>query len=331
MAPVMSPGMSWRGHYGRVMTVTGTPRAAGASSLPTGAQHEIRYGDQVAVVTEVGATLRRYDVGDRLVVEGFPADASPDGGRGQILAPWPNRVADGRYSFDGADLQLPLTEVANHNAIHGLVRWVGWAVADAAADAVSLTTTVWPTPGYPFLLVLTAAYRIDADGLQVELRARNAGPARAPYGAGQHPYLAVEGSVDTAVLTVPGRTRLLTDDRGNPTGTEPVAGSAHDFTDPRAIGDLVLDTAYTDLDRDPDGRVRVRVALPGGTGVDLWAGETVSWLQAFTGDTLAPERRRRGLAVEPMSCPPGALASGRDLTVLEPGEEHVLTWGLQAW
>jgi galactose mutarotase-like enzyme len=75
----------------------------------------------------------------------------------------------------------------------------------------------------------------------------------------------------------------------------------------------------------------VRVALPGGTGVDLWAGETVSWLQAFTGDTLAPERRRRGLAVEPMSCPPGALASGRDLTVLEPGEEHVLTWGLQAW
>ena len=145
----------------------------------------------------------------------------------------------------------------------------------------------------------------------MELRARNTGTARAPYGVGQHPYLAVDGSVDNAVLTVPGRTRLLTDDRGNPTGTEPVAGSAHDFTEPRAIGDLVLDTAFTDLDRDPDGRVRVRVALPGGTGVDLWAGETVSWLQAFTGDTLAPERRRRGLAVEPMSCPPGALASGR--------------------
>ena len=308
------------------MTVSGTD-----GTRPTGAQHEIRHGEQVAVVTEVGATLRRYDVGERAVIEGFTEDASPDGGRGQVLAPWPNRVADGRYSFDGADLQLPLTEVPAHNAIHGLVRWVGWSVADVARDAVSLTTTVWPTPGYPFLLRLTAAYRLDEAGLHVELRARNDGRDRAPYGVGQHPYLAVGGNVDDATLTVTGGTRLLTDDRGNPTGTEPVDGSTYDFRGARRIGDLVLDTAYTDLGPGPDGRVQVRVDLPDGTGAELWGGPTVRWLQVFSGDTLGPDRRRRGLAVEPMSCPAGALASGRDLAVLEPGEEHVLEWGLRAW
>jgi aldose 1-epimerase len=54
-------------------------------------------------------------------------------------------------------------------------------------------------------------------------------------------------------------------------------------------------------------------------------------LQVFTGDTLAADRRRRSVAVEPMSCPPGALASGEDLVVLAPGEEHGLDWGLHAW
>jgi aldose 1-epimerase len=110
-----------------------------------------------------------------------------------------------------------------------------------------------------------------------------------------------------------------------------VDGSPYDFRAPRAIGDLVLDTAYGDLAPDDDGRVRVRLDRPDGGGTVLWAGPATRWLQVFTGDTLAPDRRRRSVAVEPMSCPPGALASGEDLVVLAPGEEHALEWGLQAW
>ncbi|MGH8894923.1 MAG: aldose 1-epimerase family protein, partial [Actinomycetes bacterium] len=73
---------------------------------PTGTQHRLVYADQVAVVAEMGATLRSYDVAGLPVVDGFGANVRPDGGRGQILAPWPNRVRDGRYSFAGEDLQL---------------------------------------------------------------------------------------------------------------------------------------------------------------------------------------------------------------------------------
>ena len=164
------------------------------------------------------------------------------------------------------------------------------------------------------------------------LRARNDGDRPAPYGVGQHPYLTAGTELaDTTVLTVPARTRLLLDERGNPVGRAPVDGSPYDFRAPRAIGDLVLDTAYTDLAPGDDGRVRVRLERPDGGGTELWAGPATRWLQVFTGDTLAPDRRRRSVAVEPMSCPPGALASGEDLVVLAPGEEHGLEWGLHAW
>ena len=300
--------------------------------LPSGTQYEIRHGDQRAVVTEVGATLRSYQAGGRPVVDGFSASVRAEGGRGQVLAPWPNRVADGKWTWNGAEQQLALSEADKHNAIHGLVRWATWTLVDAAADAVTLSTTLWPQPGYPFLLVLTASYRLTGDGLAVELRARNEGDQPAPYGVGQHPYLTAGTELaDGTVLTVPGRTRLLLDDRGNPVGSEAVDGSRYDFRVPREVGDLVLDTAYGDLLPDDDGRVRVRLENPDGGGTELWTGTSTRWLQVFTGDTLAPERRRRSLAVEPMSCPPGALASGDDLVILAPGEEHTLDWGLRRW
>ncbi len=300
--------------------------------LPSGAQHEIRHGDQRAVVTEVGATLRRYDIGDRPVVQAFDETALPDGGRGQVLAPWPNRVADGRYSWGGADRQLPLTEVAKHNAIHGLVRWVGWREVTRTEESVTLTTTVWPTPGYPFRLAVTATYRLDDDGLSAVVSAVNEGTEPAPYAVGHHPYLAAGGgALDGATLTLPARTRLLVDQRGNPAGREDVTGTPYDFRVPRRIGDLVLDTAYTDLAPDADGWSRVRLDAPDGTGAELRADGATRWLQVFSGDTLSEDRRRTALAVEPMSGPPGAFVSGEDLVTLPPGEGHALTWGLRAW
>jgi aldose 1-epimerase len=94
----------------------------------------------------------------------------------------------------------------------------------------------------------------------------------------------------------------------------------------------VLDTPFTELDRDGEGRVVVRLALVDGThGVDVWFGEGADYLQVFSGDTLAQERRRRGLAVEPMSCPADAFNSGEGLVTLQPGQEHTLEWGLHAW
>jgi aldose 1-epimerase len=303
------------------------------TTYPTGEQIELRLGDQTAVVVRVGGGLRTYDVAGRAVVDGFDVSARVEGGRGQVLAPWPNRVSDGRYHWADQVQQLALSEAAAHNAIHGLVRWTEWSVVERSPSRVTVTTRVWPQPGYPFLLDVTAAYALDDNGLTVTLTGRNAGDVALPYGVGQHPYVTAGTElVDDTVLTVPAAAWLRTDERGLPRSTEPVEGTQWDFRSGRPVRDTVLDTPYTELDRDGEGRVVVRVARADGThGVDVWCGEGTDYLQVFTGDTLAPERRRRGLAVEPMSCPADAFTSGAGLSRLEPGQSHTLEWGLQAW
>jgi aldose 1-epimerase len=313
--------------------VTAARKERDVTTYPTGEQIEITHGDQRAVVVQVGGGLRAYDAAGRTVVDGFDVSARVDGGRGQILAPWPNRVRDGRYRWADQDQQLALSEAANLNAIHGLVRWSEWSVVSQATSRVTVGTRVWPQPGYPFLLDMTATYALDDDGLSVTLTGGNAGDVALPYGVGQHPYV-IAGSeqVDEAVLTVPAAAWLRTDVRGLPVSTEPVDGTPWDFRTGRQIGDTLLDTPYAELDRGADGRVAVRLALVDGThGVDVWGGAGANYLQVFSGDTLAPARRRRGLAVEPMSCPPDAFNSGDGLVRLEPGQKHILQWGVHAW
>lgn len=303
-------------------------------SSPTGRSWRLVRGEQSADVVQLGGALREYAVNGRPLLDGFASGAAITGGRGQLLVPWPNRVGDGRYRFEGRDLQLPLTEVEKRNAIHGLLRWTLWELLARTDDALTLGTTLCPQPGYPFLLDVRVEYRLEPDGLGTSVRATNAGTEPAPYGVGQHPYLTVGTDlVDSAVLTVPARSLLRTDDRGLPLGQEPVDGTAYDFRAARPIGDLRLDSAFTGLDRGPDGRAVVRLAHPSGLrGIDVWLGEGTRCVQVYTGDTLAePGRRRRGVAVEAMSCPPDAFRTGTDLTVLPPGSTHVFRWGLSPW
>ncbi|MEZ0070499.1 aldose 1-epimerase [Streptacidiphilus sp. MAP12-20] len=299
----------------------------------TGRQHRLRQGEQTAVIVELGAALRAYRVAGRSVVDGFGADDTIDGGRGQLLVPWPNRVREGAYAWQREELQLPLTEPEHGNAIHGLLRWTSWEVRETAEHRVTLGVTLWPQPGYPFLLDVTAAYELTADGLDVAITARNAGSRAAPYGVGQHPYLTVGTAlVDDVVLTVPAGLWLRTDERGIPSSTESVSGTHYDFRTPQRISERRLDTAFTGLERDAAGRSVVRLAHPSGVrGVDVRLGEGADFVQVYSGDTLPEGARRRALAVEPMTCPANAFRSGDTLVTLASGDQHVLRWGLTPW
>lgn len=293
-------------------------------TAPSGFQVEIATGDQRAWLTEVGAGLRRYVVAGRDVLDGYGEDAMASSGRGQLLLPWPNRIADGRYSFGGRDLQLPLTEPSSHTAIHGLARWVAWGVREREDDRALFALRLHPQPGYPFTLDLEAEYALADDGLTVRLGATNAGDGPCPVGAGAHPYLrpAASATVDGSTLLAPVATRLLNDDRGIPTGREPVEGTRYDFREPRPLGDLQLDTAFTDLERGSDGRALVRL-----DDTELWLGEGFDHLMLFTGDPL-PNVARRSLGVEPMTCAPNAFQSGDGLLTLAPGETWSASFGI---
>jgi aldose 1-epimerase len=305
----------------------------------TGAQYAIAAGDYEAAVTGLGAGLRQLTHRGKPVIAGYEPDQVPPSGSGQLLAPWPNRVARGQYSFDGGTYQLDLSEPSRGNAIHGLTRWATWEPAreadaggaGAPPTVVTLRHVLLGSPGYPFCLELTAQYRLGpADGLQVTITARNAGSRRAPYGTGSHPYLTAGMPViDDCELELPAGRRLPADDHGIPAGPEQdVTGTHDDFRRPRRIADTSLDDALTGLARDSDGRARARLT-GSGTTVELWAGEGYDWLQVFTGDGLDVEHRRRALAVEPMTCAPNAFATGSGLLVIEPGASVTHTWGLR--
>lgn len=298
--------------------------------LPSGQQHTLRRGTAEAVVTEVGGALRRLVLGGVEVLDGFDEDRMCDGGRGQTLLPWPNRIEDGRWEWEGTTYQLALTEPARGNAIHGLTRWSSWDLVDQAADHVHLQHRLLPQPGWPFPLRSELHYALEPDGLTVTTTVTNTGGSACPVAAGAHPYLSAGGGlVDDCVLEVPGATVLPTDERGIPTGLDAVEGTALDFRIGRAVGDQVLDIAYTDVVLGDDGTGVVRLTRPDGVVVELWASERYRYLQVFTGDTLAPARRRRGIAIEPTTAPPNALRTGTDLEVLQPGQALDLTWGIR--
>lgn len=293
---------------------------------PSGHQYRIASGDQEATVVEVGGGLRTYTAAGVDVLEGYGEAERCSGGRGQILLPWANRLRDGRYRFGGAgEQQLALTEADRHNAIHGLTRWVNWTASVHELDRVVMGLVLHPQPGYPFTLGLSVDYRLVAAGLDVATTAVNLGDRPCPYGAGAHPYLTVGTDlVDRAVLQAPGTTRLETDEQGIPVGSAPVAGTTYDFRAPRRLGGTVLDTAYTDL----EGAEVSLTDLATGRQVTLWVDGSYRWLMLFTGDTLGADRRRRGLAVEPMTCAPNAFVSGEGLRILEPGESWTTSWGV---
>lgn len=298
---------------------------------PSGEQYELRAGAARAVAVEVGGGLREYVVDGRHLLDGYAEHEMCAGARGQLLVPWPNRVRGGRYRSGGVTHQLPLTEPEQGNAIHGLLRFAAWTVSDRDGSSVRLAGAIHPQPGYPYSLAVGVEYRLTEGALLVSIEAHNRGDAVAPLGVGSHPYLrAGDGPVDEWVLQIPARTRLVTDAQQIPVSREPVDGSPHDFRRPRQVGATVLDTGYTDLERDAAQACRVEVRARDGGGVALVMGQDVPHLMAFSGDTLADiPRRRQGLALEPMTCAADAFNSGDGLQELEPGSTFRCGWQYQ--
>ncbi len=271
----------------------------------------MRHGDWSATVVEVGGGIRELSHEGTPVLDGYGVGEMASGGRGQPLLPWPNRMTGGRYTFEGRTMQAPISEPSTGSAIHGLTRWVNWRVADERPDACAMALRLHPQPAYPFMLDLRIDYALGDAGLAVTLTATNAGEGPLPFGAGFHPYLtAGSATVDDCRLTLPA-----------------AAPPERDFRAAAPIGDRVIDDCYTGLARDAEGVARVDLEGPAGT-VTLWLDAFWSHVMVFTGDTLAPERRRRGLAIEPMSCAPDAFNTGEGLRVLAPGASAAGSWGI---
>ncbi len=293
---------------------------------PSGEQYEIGAGSYRAIATQVGGALRLLRHGERDLIKSWDAEQVMPLYRGAVLAPWPNRIADGRYTYDGREQQLPINEVARGTALHGLVAFLEWQPLHHSADTVSLGCRLWPQPGYPNLLDLEVSYTLSDDGLRWSLAATNAGASTAPYGCSIHPYLmAGPGKVDDWTLTLPAERVLEVDaERLLPQATVGLEGGDLDFRSGRTIGGTAIDSAFTGL-----SGFTAQLRTADGSGVEMGWDAACPWVQVHTADRPDPEFNRVGLALEPMTCPPDAFNSGIDLVHLAPQQRHDVQWRIR--
>lgn len=300
---------------------------AATALFPSGEQYQISGGGHVATVTEVGATLRTLHRDGVELIKGFGAEEPVTKARGQQLLPWPNRIRDGRWTWQGQDLQLPLSEVPRATAIHGLVRWLPWELVDHQSDHVTQRVLLRPQEGWPATMEAILTHRVDQDGLTVDLVVANPGPRDLPFGYGAHPYLtAGESDVNDVELTIPAARHLVVDaERLLPIAIEEVS-AGQDLRGGRMVSTVQLDTAFTGLETE-QGRWTARLRH-GDRLTEMWADEVFGWIQVFTGAGLVDS----GIAVEPMTCGPDAFNPGPThdgLIVLKPGQRFSGSWGIR--
>ncbi len=301
----------------------------------SGRQHLLAHGDYTCAVATVGASLRTLQHRGRDLVVPFDADQVRPGYRGAILAPWPNRVVDGRYTWAGVDQKLALTEPDRGHALHGLAGWLDFAAEQRSPDRLELWAQLPPQEGYPHQVEVMVTYELDDLGLLTTVTGTNTGADPAPWGTAPHPYLvAGRGRVDEWSLELPAETVLtVTPDRLAPVARAAVQtddGGRYDFRTARSLAGVEIDHAFTDLVRDLDGLCMVQVRDNSGQGVSMSFDTACPWVQIHTADRPEPDLDRLGLAVEPMTCAPDAFNSGDGLVTLPPGGTHTARWRVQA-
>lgn len=302
----------------------------------SGTQHTLRAGEYEAVIASIGASLRTLTHEGRDLVVPFAAEEVRPGYRGATLAPWPNRVVDGRYTFGGRQHVLALSDPGRPNALHGLAAWLDYAVVTESGDSVTLAATIVPQVGYPWRVRVETTFALTSDGLTQTVVATNESPDAAPFGTGPHPYLVAGPSpLDTWTFSLDAAQVLeVTADTLAPTALADVAGSERfDWGAPRVLGVVEIDHAFTSVTESV-----ARLTDPTGTGVAMTWDAACPWVQIHTADQpsgAAHPAHRAGLAVEPMTCAPDAFNADRydydaGLLILDPGGQASASWRIAA-
>ena len=291
-------------------------------------------------VSPYGASLRGLwmeapDGAQHPIITGYTGARGKVGGQGDVLIPFPGRVRDGRYTFEGQSYQMNCNDKDGPNAIHGFVRLKPWDTAQQSEASITFVTSLnaGDHPGYPFALRASVTYALDGNGLTCRFAITNLGESTAPVAAGFHPYFTVGSEqIDLDRLTVP-MAATLEFENLLPTGqVTPVEGTAFDFRQPRRIGATAFNTCYLNPRRDPDGLLRIQLqASESQNFLTVWLDAAFDYLVLYSGDPLPDSHRRRALAIEPMTCASDAFNHPAwGLISLKPGETAEGAWGVTA-
>ena len=299
----------------------------------------LKAGELRLRVSPFGASLRgmwreRADGTIQEIITGYSGAKQKVGGQGDVLIPFPGRVRDGKYSFNGESYEMIRNDKDGPNAIHGFLRSKAWKLIERNPRRAAFEYLLGSqeAPGYPFTLLLTVSYELTAVGeLTCSFIVESLSETPAPFGAGFHPYFTVGSDlIDANTLTL-AFDSFLEFENLLPTGKIlPVAGTPFDFQTPRMIGDTAFNTCFAVPQRDADGRAKIRLSeTKGNRAVTVWMNEAFNYVVLYSGDPLPESHRRRALAIEPMTCATDAFNHPEwGLVTLAPDATFAGAWGV---
>lgn len=266
----------------------------------------------------------------------FFQDVRPTRNGIPILFPFPNRLRDGRFAWEGKEYRLPPNDPAARNAIHGFACRRPWRVVDQGADATGawVTGEFWAAhdapdarPLWPADYRLRVTYRLGAGSLRIDALVENPDRIALPCGLGYHPYFRVPLAAGATVADcrVGADARLYWElEESLPTGALRPLPPERDLSEPRPFEGLRRDDLLRALE--PAAAVEEGGLLRRGRVRQAAAGVEVRVLSsaAFRELVVFTPPHRQAVCLEPYTCPTDALNLRRPgidpgLIVLEPG------------
>jgi aldose 1-epimerase len=261
----------------------------------------------------------------------FDGSTRPSGSGIPLLFPFPNRIAHGRYSWNGREYQLPLPPGREH-AIHGFCLDRPWRVTHQSESSVTGVfqlsvdapdrLPLWPTDFW-----IEVSYAVQGATLASRIRVQNPTDVPLPWGFGTHSYFKIPllpsgDPTQCSLFAAASKKWPLQDNL--PSGTPEPVSAAADLRQGIRYGTVQLDDLYTHLV--PENHRHETSVVDESTGLRLVQSFGIEFreLIAFT------PPRPNVVCLEPYTCATNAVnleAQGVNAgwSVLAPGAEFE-TW-----
>ena len=271
----------------------------------------------VKIAPDKGATISDLKLANQSIYDGYSNLEDLETlawGRGILLGPFPNRLKDGKYSFEGKNYQFPINDTATGTALHGFVNQLKFTLGDVKLneEKASISCHTYYDGNfeyYPFPFLAEIQYSLSKkEGLSLCFSITNRGKSNMPVGLGWHPYFTLSEKVNNSTLQLPKLEMIEIDGSMIPTGK---LTPFNIFEKLAKIDDFVLDNCFK-LEQSNEF---ARVIIEGEKGRLIYTQSTdIPYLQVFT------PPHRNSIALEPMTCNVDAFNNEDGLKILAPNE-----------
>lgn len=262
-----------------------------------------------------GALISKLVLGNEDVIK-YPLkeDDPKKGYPSALLFPFPNRIKDARYTFEGKEYSLEINDTDSHNAIHGLIAFERFEIVSQSENKAKLKFSYQgQNEGYPFPFDFTVEYVLTANQLNIVVEGLNTGETNMPVGFAWHPYFGF-GSNPVGEMTIkaPRRIKMELSERNIPTGESEMerAGLI-------PLKNTILDNVFTIPEAEVNGENTIelrfkkkKLFVTQKTGRDK-----LNYFVLYTPPS------RDCIAIEPQSCNTNAFNNLEGLVILKPGKK----------